>query len=109
MTECYYCGAEAGYIRTNKKNGKIHESSIPKKYCNKKCQRQSQYTMKGENKIFKISYSPYASGREKTKRKNLLDNARMGNETAILELRLRYGLKVSNSQDGEITCSHPNK
>ena len=50
--------------------------------------------MGGQNQIAKISYSPHASSKEINRRKVLLDKARQGDETAILELRLRYGLKV---------------
>ena len=50
--------------------------------------------MQGQNQIYKISYSPYASQAEINRRKILLDKVKQGNETAILELRLRYGFKI---------------
>ena len=94
MPECYTCGGEAGYTYTSKNGKKSLGSPTSKKYCSRECRRQAQFKMGGQKQIAKISYSPYASSREIARRKALLDKARQGNETAILELRLRYGLKV---------------
>ena len=94
MPECYTCGGEAGYTYTSKNGKKSLGSPTSKKYCSRECRKQGTIRMKGQNQIYKISYSPYASSKEIKKRKVLLDKARQGNETAILELRLRYGVKI---------------
>ena len=94
MSECYTCGGEAGYTYTTKNGKKSLGSGTAKKYCSRECRKQGTIRMKGQNQIHKISYSPHASSKEINKRKVLLDKARQGNETAILELRLRYGVKI---------------
>ena len=71
MSECHYCGAEAG---------KSSQKAYLKKYCSRECYRKGKSGTSAWPNI--------------KKRKRLLERARQGCETAILELRLRYGLRI---------------
>lgn len=88
MPECHYCGKEAGKY--------VQKSKGSRKYCSTQCSTKAQY--KGENvgvaTGFLLNVSPYQDGQEKQDRKRLFLLAKEGDETAALELRLRYNIRV---------------
>ena len=98
MSECYHCGSEAGYTYSYNKGKKIDATRRPRKYCSKECRKKGYYSYSKIPNFIQFGNPVELTQNYKNKTQALFAKARAGCELSILELRLRYGLKIIKSK-----------